>query len=184
MAEDCLLSRPIADADTSMQDAHTVTARLFDLLGREETQCDLLEATIREEREAVRRLAIERFPAINDARTTILQTLQALEEERAVLMGRLAEVWQVDQPSITLSFVSARLQPHQAQGLDRRHERLAAKIRRLRHEIALNAMMVGEFQRFLFRGIQVWQDTCGEDGQYSPWGHSRRTDPILVRQRG
>ncbi len=167
-----------------MQATHSAITHLFDLLGREEAQCDLLERTILEEREAIRRLAIERFATINDARTNVLRTLQFLEKERAALIDRLAEEWGIDGHAMSLSQLCARLDPPTAQGLERRHEQLAAKIRRLHREITLNAMAIAEFQRVLHGGLQAWQDGLGGEGLYSASGRGRTVDAMVVRRRG
>lgn len=167
-----------------MHETTPTVARLADLLSREEVQCQLLETTIREEREAIRRLAIDRFAGINDTRTAVLRTLRSLEEERANVMDCLAEEWRLDRQTMSLPLVCARLSPAEAHGLDRRAERVASKIRRLREEIALNAMMIAQFQHVLQGALHVCEDLWSGDGLYTAPGQARTVAAMMVTQRG
>ncbi len=167
-----------------MRETPSTIVPLSDLLSREEAQCDLLETTIREEREAIRSLAIDRFAAINETRTAVLRTLRSLEEERVAIMDRLAEEWHLDRHTISLSVVCARVNPAEGQRLDRRHERVASKIRRLRDEIALNAMMIAQFQHVLQGALRVCEDLWAGDGMYSATGRARAVAAMMVAQRG
>ncbi|GIW55310.1 MAG: hypothetical protein KatS3mg082_1714 [Nitrospiraceae bacterium] len=167
-----------------MRETPSTIARLTDLLSREEAQCDLLETTIREEREAIRRLAIDRFAPINDTRTAVLRTLRSLEDERAAVLDHLAEEWRLDRKTLSLPFVCARLSAAEARGLDQRAERVASKIRRIREEIALNAMMIAQFQHVLQGALRVCEDLWVGDGLYSAPGRARTVGATMVTQRG
>ncbi|MEW6246966.1 MAG: flagellar protein FlgN [Nitrospirota bacterium] len=169
-----------------MRDIHSLITHLIDILRREEIQCDRLEATVQQERIAVRRLAIQQFAEINETRVNILQTLQALEEERSAVMGRLADDLKLDREKMSLSVVLSRVKTPDARLLDQRLENFAATIRRVRREIALNAMMIADFQNFLYRGLRVWQDAMGGDGLYSASGRVQTAGAAaaMVMQKG
>jgi flagellar biosynthesis/type III secretory pathway chaperone len=167
-----------------MRETPSTIARLADLLSREEVQCQLLETTIREEREAIRRLAIDRFAGINDTRTAVLRTIRSLEEERVAVMDRLAEEWRLDRKTMSLPLVCARLNSAEAQGLDRSAERVASKIRRLRDEIAVNAMMIAQFQQVLQGALHVCGHLWSGNDLYSAQGQARAVSAMVVTQRG
>src|SRR5512140_2521995 len=60
------------------------------LLDREEAACQILLETVLEERAAIRDLAVTEFHPINCKRLAVLESLQALGQEREVLVRQIA----------------------------------------------------------------------------------------------
>ena len=55
--------------------------QLSDLLARESAQCEHLSQTILQERDAIKRMALQEFVSINQARVSILECLNGLKDE-------------------------------------------------------------------------------------------------------
>jgi len=169
-----------------MSNTVSAAASILDILTREEAHCDLLRQTLEQERNALRRLSMTEFPALNEQRIRNLQEFQSLEFERAAVVNRFADVWGLSRETVTLQVVIDRLDPRDKRGVELCHERLTAKVRALRQDTAVNALLVAGIQTLCRKAMHLSAEALPEQGTYSSSGESQRvgTGGSMFRQRG
>lgn len=169
-----------------MSTTASAAASILDILTREEAHCDLLNQTLQHERSALRRLSVMEFPSLNEQRLKNLQQFQALEAERAAVVNRLADAWRLPREAVTLQVVIDRLEPREKRDVERCHERLTAKVRALRQETAVNALLVAGIQTLCRKAMHLSSEALPEQGIYSSSGVSQRVGigGTMLRQKG
>jgi flagellar biosynthesis/type III secretory pathway chaperone len=169
-----------------MSNTASTAASIIDILTREEAHCDLLHQTLQQERDALRRLSVTEFPALNEQRIRNLQEFQSLESERAAVVNRFADGWGLPRETVTLQAVIDRLDPGDKRDVERCHERLAAKVRALRQDTAVNALLVAGVQTLCRKAMHLSGEALPQQGTYSASGESQRVriGGTMLRQRG
>lgn len=164
----------------------SAAASLLDILTREEAHCDLLNQTLQQERSALRRLSVAEFPSLNEQRLKNLQQFQDLEAERASVVQRFAEAWSLPRATVTLQAIIDRLDQGNKRDVERCHERLTEKVRILRQDTAVNALLVAGIQTLCRKAMHLSVQALPEQGTYSSSGESQRVGVggAMLRQRG
>jgi flagellar biosynthesis/type III secretory pathway chaperone len=164
----------------------SAAASLLDILTREEAHCDLLNQTLQQERSALRRLSVTEFPSLNEQRLKNLQQFQDLETERASVVQRFAEAWSLPRATVTLQAIIDRLDQKHKRDVERCHERLREKVRILRQDTAVNALLVAGIQTLCRKAMHLSMQALPEQGTYSSSGESQRVGVggAMLRQRG
>lgn len=148
---------PIVNASISLDE-------LSKILTRESVQCDLLAQNIVQEREAIKCLELQEFVSINQSRISILECLRSLKEELDVALDRLAIAYDPPQVGRTLTEILRRTHSPQAEVILQQYERLADKVRAVKHNIAVNQLLIQNVQSFLIRAMEAHrQPPPGED---------------------
>lgn len=169
-----------------MSNTASAAASLLAILTREEAHCDLLRQTLEQERSALRRLSVTEFPTLNEQRLRNLQQLQVLEAERAAVVNHLAETWRLPRETVTLQVIIDRLDQRDQRDVERCHERLTTKVRALRQDTAVNAVLVAGIQTLCRKAMHLTSEALPEQGIYSASGESQRVEigGTMLRQRG
>lgn len=164
----------------------SAAASILDILTREEAHCDLLRLTLEQERSALRRLSVTEFPALNEQRLRNLQQFQSLESERAAVVNRVADAWGLPCETMTLQVVIDRLDQRDKRDVERCHERLTAKVRALRQDTAVNAVLIAGIQTLCRKAIHLSSEALPERGTYSSSGEPQRVGiaGAMLGQRG
>jgi flagellar biosynthesis/type III secretory pathway chaperone len=161
-------------------------ASILDILVREEAHCHLLHQTLEQERNALRQLSLEEFPALNEQRVKNLQEFESLESERAAIIKHFADAFGLSREAVTLQVVIDRLDPRDKREVERCHERLTVKVRALRQDTAVNALLVAGIQTLCRKAMHLSRLALPEQGTYSSSGESQRvgTGGTMFRRRG
>jgi flagellar biosynthesis/type III secretory pathway chaperone len=164
----------------------SAAASILDILTREEAHCDLLCQTLQQERNALRLLSVTEFPALNEQRLRNLQQFQSLESERAAVVNRFADAWGLPRAAVTMQVIINRLDQRDKRDVERCHERLTEKVRALRQDTAVNALLVAGIQTLCRKAMYLSSETIPELGIYSSSGESQRVGigGTMLRQRG
>ncbi|MDF0666428.1 MAG: flagellar export chaperone FlgN [Nitrospira sp.] len=159
---------------------------LSNILTRESVQCDLLAQNIVQEREVIKRLALQEFVSINHSRITILESLRILREELDVVLDRLASAYRGPETGRTLTEILGRTHSPQAEGIIQQYERLADKVRGVKHDITVNQILIKNIQSFLIRAMEAHrQPPLGEDLYTVSGSRSSSGMPAaLIRREG
>jgi hypothetical protein len=170
---------PIVNASISLDE-------LADILARESGQCELLAQNIVQEREAIKLLALQEFVSINQSRISILECLRSLKEELDVVLDRLAVTYHGPEDGRTLTEILRRTQSPQAGVILQQYERLADKVRAVKHDIAVNQLLIKNVQSFLIRAMEAHrQPPAGEDLYTVSGSRSNSGIPAaLIRREG
>ncbi|MCX5724613.1 MAG: flagellar export chaperone FlgN [Nitrospirae bacterium] len=169
-----------------MSNYASAAVSILDILTREEAHCDLLCQTLQQERSALRRLSVTEFPSLNEQRLQNLQQFQSLESERVAVVNRFAEAWGLPRETVTLQVVISRLDQPDKRNVERCHERLTAKVRALREDTAVNAVLMAGIQTLCRKAMHLSMEALPEQGIYSASGESQRVGlgGAMLRQRG
>ncbi len=160
--------------------------QLIDLLARESAQCELLAQNIRQERDAIKRMALHEFISINQARVSILECLSGLKEEFDAFVRDLAATHGVPETGRTLTNILQRMKSPQTQSILQQYERLAARVRTVQQDIGVNQVLVKNIQSFLARALEAHRQPAPESDVYSMLG-GRNTSGMpatLIRRKG
>lgn len=160
--------------------------QLTHILTRESVQCDLLSQNIIQEREAIKCMALQDFVSINQSRISILECFHSLKEELDGLLQRLAVACHVPEAGRTLTEILRRTQSPQAGIILEQYERLAEKVRTVKHDIAVNQVLIKNVQSFLIRAMEAHHQPPPGDALYTVSG-SRSTSGVsaaLIKRQG
>ncbi len=160
--------------------------QFIDLLARESAQCELLAHNIRHERDAIKRMALHEFVAINQSRVSILERLNGLKEEFDAFVRELARIHDVPETSRTFTQILQRMKHPQTHAVLEQYERLAARVRTVQQDIAVNQVLVKNIQSFLARALEAHRQPAPESDVYSMLG-GRNTSGMpatLIRRKG
>lgn len=160
--------------------------QLTHILTRESVQCDLLSQNIIQEREAIKCMALQDFVWINQSRMSILECFHSLKEELDGLLERLAVAYHVPEAGRTLTEILRRTQSPQAGIILEQYERLAEKVRTVKHDIAVNQVLIKNVQSFLIRAMEAHHQPPPGDALYTVSG-SRSTSGVsaaLIKRQG
>ncbi|MGZ8405635.1 MAG: flagellar export chaperone FlgN [Nitrospira sp.] len=160
--------------------------QLTHILTRESVQCDLLSQNIIQEREAIKYMALQDFVLINQSRISILECFHSLKEELDGLLERLAVAYHVPEAGRTLTEILRRTQSSQAGIILEQYERLAEKVRTVKHDIAVNQVLIKNVQSFLIRAMEAHHQPPPGDALYTVSG-SRSTSGVsaaLIKRQG
>lgn len=159
---------------------------LTDILTRESVQCDLLAQNIVQEREAIKGMEIQKFVSLNQSRMSILECLRSLKEELDEVLDRLAVACHVPEAGRTLTEILRRTQSPQMGLILQQYERLADQVRAVKHEIAVNQLLIKNIQSFLIRAMEAHRQPSPGDDLYTVSG--ARSDSgmpaALIRRQG
>jgi FlgN protein len=170
---------PIVNASISLE-------QLPHILARESAHCDLLAQNIVQEREAIKRMALGEFLAINQSRISILESLHQLKTELDLLLDELANTYQVPLSNRTVTEILHRVQSPQAGIILAQYERLADKVRAVKQDIAANQVLIHSVQSFLLRALDAHRQSLPEADLYSESGSRQQhhVPAAVVRRRG
>ncbi|MGZ8374648.1 MAG: flagellar export chaperone FlgN [Nitrospira sp.] len=160
--------------------------QLTHILTRESVQCDLLSQNIIQEREAIKYMALQDFVLINQSRISILECFHSLKEELDGLLERLAVAYHVPEAGRTLTEILRRTQSSQAGIILEQYERLAEKVRTVKHDIAVNQVLIKNVQSFLIRAMEAHHQPPPGDALYTVSG-SRSNSGVsaaLIKRQG
>jgi len=169
-----------------MSNTSSAAAAILDILTREEAHCDLLNQTLHQERNALRRLSVSEFPTLNEQRLKDLQGFQSLESERMAVVHRFADAWGLPRATVTLQAIIDRLDQREKQNVERCHERLAKKVRALRQDTAVNGLLVAGIQTLCRKAMHLTGEALPKQDTYSASGEAQRVGlgGTMLRQRG
>lgn len=159
---------------------------LSNILTRESVQCELLAQNIVQEREAIKCMALQEFVSINHSRISILECLRTLKEELDVVLDRLAIAYHLPKAGRTLIDILRQAHSPQAEVILQQYERLADKVRAVKHDIAVNQLLIKNVQSFLIRALEAHrQPPPGEDLYTVSGSRSNSGMPAaLIRREG
>lgn len=159
---------------------------LSNILTRESAQCDLLAQNIVQEREAIKGFELQKLVSINHSRIAILECLRILKEELDVVLHRLAGAYHGPETGRTLTELLHRTHSPQAEGILQQYERLADKVRAVKHDITVNQLLIKNVQSFLLRAMEAHRQPPPGEDLYTVSG-SRSTSGMpaaLIRREG
>lgn len=162
------------------------TAKLCRLLMREEAACRSLLETVQEERAAIRTLAITEFHGINSKRLAILECLQALAEERTLLVQQCAQDHGLPPSASALPMLIDELNGPESHELRAHYRTFLSTAKSVREEIKQNVVLIegirGVVDKALSAGTRIvpGQDLYNQDGQSSALSPTN----ALIHQRG
>jgi uncharacterized membrane protein YheB (UPF0754 family) len=151
--------------------------QVLHLLNRESAQCDLLAHNILQERDAIKRMALHEFIAINQTR---------IKEELDGLVRDLSAAHGLPEIGRTLPDILQRIKSSQALAGLELYERLADRVRAVQQDIAVNQLLVKNIQSFIVRALEAHRQTAPESDVYSKSGgrSSSGTPATLIRCKG
>ena len=160
--------------------------QLVDLLARESAQCELLAHNIRRERDAIKRMALDEFLSINQARVSILEDLSRLKEECDAFVRDLGATHDVPETGRKLTNILQRMKSPQTHAILQQYERLAQQVRAVQQDIAVNQVLVKNIQSFLVRALEAHRQPAPGSDVYSTLGgrNARAMPATLIRRRG
>lgn len=160
--------------------------QLTHILTRESVQCDLLAQNIIHEREAMKCMELQTFVSINQSRIAILECLHNLKEELDVVLDRLAVAYHIPEAGRTLTEILRRTQSPQAGTILEQYERLAEKVRTVKHDIAVNQVLIKNIQSFLIRAMEAHRQPPPGDDLYTESGSRSKSGVLatLIRRQG
>ena len=160
--------------------------QLSQLLIRESIQCDRLTQNIGQERDAIKRMALSEFVAINRARIDILEGLGNLKVELDAFARELGSAYHAPKAGRTLTEILHRVQIPQAGAILRQYERLAEKVRAVKQDISVNQLLIKNVQSFLIRAMEAHRQPAKGEDLYTVSGcRSKMSVPAaLIKQRG
>ncbi len=170
---------PIVNASISL-------AQLSQILTRESAHCDLLAQNIVQERDAIKRMALSEFLAINQSRVSILESLHQLKDELDRLLDDLANTYQVPVSNRTVTEILHRVQSPEAGMILQQYERLAEKVRAVKQDIAANQVLIHSVQSFLLRAIDAHRQALPDGALYSESGsrQHQHVPAAVIRRQG
>ncbi|MBH0193093.1 MAG: hypothetical protein HP492_15300 [Nitrospira sp.] len=164
--------------------APTIPA-LCRLLDREGAACHTLLETVLEERDAIRNLAVTKFHPINCKRLVVLESLQALAQEREALVRQIA-VQQAFDPATTIQGLIDRIAASESIGLRERYNSFVSIVKMVRAEIKHNVVLIEGIRGFLDQALSAGAAIApGFDAYNGEGQHSRTaTANLLIHQQG
>jgi hypothetical protein len=159
--------------------------QLLHLLGRESEQCEFLSQNILLEREAIRRMALHEFVAINQTRISILERLSGLKEEFDAFARNLPAAYGLPETGRTVPDVLRRVKAPQAQAALERYERLADRVRTVQQDIAVNQLLIKNIQSFIVRALEAHRQPDPESNVYSisgSWNPGGAPATLIMRK--
>ena len=159
---------------------------LIHLLSRESAQCELLAQNILHEREAIKRMALHEFVAINQTRISILECLSGLKEEFDAFVRDLTAAYGVQETARALPDILRRTRSPKAGAILQQYERLAERVRTVQRDIAVNQLLVKNIQSFIVRALEAHRQPDPESDVYSISGgrNTGGTPAALIRRKG
>jgi FlgN protein len=170
----------------SIVNASISLEQLTHILTRESAQCDLLSQNITQEREAIKCMELQAFVSINQSRISILECFHSLKEEQDGLLERLAVAYHVPEAGRTLTEILRRTHSPQAGSILEQYERLAEKVRAVKHDIAVNQVLIKSVQSFLIRAMEAHHQPPPEDALYTVSGSRSNSgmSAALIKRQG
>lgn len=160
--------------------------QLTHLLGRESAQCEILAQNIIQERDAIKRMALHEFVAINQTRISILECLSGLKEKFDALVQDLPAAHGLPEMGRTLPDLLQRIKSPQALAILEQYERLADRVRTVQQDIAVNQLLVKNIQSFIVRALEAYRQPASESDVYSISGGRSTSGTLatLIRRKG
>lgn len=154
-------------------------------LSREEDACRALLETVREERAAIRRFAIEEFHPINCKRLAVLESLHRLAQETDGLVRSLAATVGLS-PTTSLQGFMDRLAPEESLDLRARHVSFMHIAKTVRAEIGQNAVLIEGIRELIDQALSAGSAAVPGQESYGSDGRRTRTPSanILLYQQG
>lgn len=162
------------------------TSQLCRLFMREEAACRALLDTVAEERVAIRTLAIAEFHPINCRRLAILESLQALADERASLVQRLAAITGLPPDTATIHTIVDRARGPESDELRTRYTAFLATAKQVRDEIKQNVVLIENIRGVVDRALTAGTKIVPGLDLYTNDGRSAAVTPVntVIHQRG
>jgi len=159
---------------------------LIGLLQTQQARFDAFLALLAREREAIKSLAPTPLVELSQAKLTLLEEIQRLEEQRAEMLTRIAGTWAVPADSLTLRAIAERVGPIESARLLRLREDLHKAVAAIREATGLNEVLLARSLEFLSEGLGVWRSAPKASSLYSSHGNLRsgHQQGTLVRQKG
>lgn len=160
--------------------------QVLHLLTCESAQCELLAQNILHERDAIKRMALHEFVAINQTRISILECLSGLKEEFDALVQDLLAAHGLPERGRTLPDLLQRIKSPRALALLEQYERLADRVRAVQRDIAVNQLLVQNIQSFIVRALEAHRQPASESDVYSISGGRGTSSTLatLIRRKG
>ncbi len=164
----------------------TPAVLLAQLITQEETACQSLLETVHEERRAIRALAVTEFHAINSRRLAILESLQALADQRDALVSKLSQQFRLAPSASTLQGVIEALRGAEAVPLREQYERFLATARTVREQVKHNVVLIENIRGFIDAALTAGTTVIPGSDLYGQSGLSRSAPAAatLIRQQG
>ena len=164
--------------------APTIPA-LCRLLDREGAACHTLLETVLEERVAIRNLAVTEFHPINSKRLVVLESLQALAQEREALVRQVA-LQQAFDPATTIQGLIDLLAAPESIGLRERYNSFVSIVKMVRAEIKHNVVLIEGIRGVLDQALSAGAAIAPGVDVYNGNGqHSRAASAnLLIHQQG
>lgn len=164
--------------------APTIPA-LCRVLDREGAACQTLLETVLEERAAIRNLAVTEFHPINCRRLVVLESLQALAQEREALVRQIAQQHALD-PATTIHALIDLLAIPESTGLRERYNAFISIVKMVRAEIKHNVVLIEGIRGVLDQALSAGAAIAPGCDVYSGDGQRSRaaTANLLIHQQG
>ena len=156
------------------------------LLQNQQARFDAFLALLTRERDAIKSLAPTSLVELSQAKLTLLEDIQRLEEQRAETLTRIAGSWDVPGDTLTLCGIAERVGPRESAILLRLREQLQKAVAAIREASSFNAALLTRSLEFLSEGLNVWRSAPKSSSLYSSHGNlsTGHHQGTLVRQKG
>jgi flagellar biosynthesis/type III secretory pathway chaperone len=160
--------------------------QLCRLLRQEEAICRQLLETVHTERAAIRTLAITEFHSINCRRLSILESLQALADERQQLVPALLEHFGVQSTSASIQELSVHVQGPASDDLQDACRSYLAVAKTVRDEIKQNVVLIEGIRGVVDQALSTGAPVAPGRDLYTADGQSFVADRVnvLIHQQG
>jgi len=159
---------------------------LISLLQTQQARFDAFLALLTREREAIKFLAPAPLVELSQAKLSLLEDIQRLEEQRGEMLARIGDSWAVPTDSLTLHAIAERVGPRESTMLLRLRDQLQKAVTAIREATGLNEVLLTRSLEFLSEGLGVWRSAPKSSSLYSSHGCLRagHQQGTLVRQKG
>lgn len=155
------------------------------LLDHEGAACHALLETVLEERRAIRDLAVTEFHPINCKRLAVLESLQALAQEREALVRQIVLQHAFD-PDTTIQGLIDQLADSESAGLRERYNAFISIVKSVRAEIKHNVVLIEGIRGVLDQALSAGAAIApGFDAYNGEGQHARAVSAnLLIHQQG
>lgn len=161
-------------------------AQLCRLLGQEDATCRQLLETVHTERVAIRTLAIAEFHAINCCRLSILESLQALADERQSLVQALGANYGLQSATTSIHALIDHVHGPASEELRVAYHSYMTTAKIVRDEIKQNVVLIEGIRGVVDQALSTGTPVAPGRDLYTADGHSFVAGPVnvLIHQQG
>ncbi|MEW6542384.1 MAG: flagellar protein FlgN [Nitrospirota bacterium] len=116
--------------------------QLVEVLAKEQQGLEAFLAVLERERHAIKALSADGMAAATSAKLTLLETLGAIERQRAEVIAQLAREWSVEADQLTLRAIAERVEAREAGALLRMRDTLNRALAELGDANEFNGMVI------------------------------------------